>query len=556
MDSPSRFRSLWSRRVHPEPPEIVRLVTLLHEYATQLSTLSRARIVTVPGDVHINLLRLEMSGIVLNNEDASDVGAALRQFPSLRLLDLRDCCMQPRGVLALATHMARSRLRSLSQLLLGGNWTEADSEMSVRCITAVSEALVAAGAHALETLSLSNGMLPQGAVALCNALALLHPPLTHLDVSDSRFGYGGAAALLKCHQRAPFNKLSSLDLFACHIGPRGGDVIGRLLASPISGSPPLALRVLCLADNAIQDRGLAALATALRTNAILAATLEELDVSSNGIGLEDDSSLVLAHGTSACEDFAHALAAANVASAPGGGGLALRRLNISQNFIHDGGMHAFASALEAVPHLEWLDISCCNVNDVGLRSLAQHFNGPGSPQLQTLGTYNQGRAVTDGAARALLLALRAGAPQLTALHAGRLNMDGSGEGSAGAAAVSLVEARPLLRYVDLRDNTRLDAELGARLDACCAKRQQLQVHRPDEAWPEQESNDIFSAMEGWHQDGLVESRQMWCRWSQTVWFYRGEDHGGEHDQPVYVIEEPGGELNHVASGMPHAEEEV
>ena len=36
---------------------------------------------------------------------------------------------------------------------------------------------------------------------------------------------------------------------------------------------------------------------------------------------------------------------------------------------------------------------------------------------------------------------------------------------------------------------------------------------------------------------------MWCRFRQTVWFYRGEDTGGELNQPVYVIEEPGGELS-------------
>ena len=42
---------------------------------------------------------------------------------------------------------------------------------------------------------------------------------------------------------------------------------------------------------------------------------------------------------------------------------------------------------------------------------------------------------------------------------------------------------------------------------------------------------------------------MWCRFQQTVWFYRGEDNGGDLNQPVFVIEEPGGELQHIAAGV-------
>ena len=108
-------------------------------------------------------------------------------------------------------------------------------------------------------------------------------------------------------------------------------------------------------------------------NVALAASLFELDLSSNGIGLEDDDDLVLAHGASACDDFAQALHEANRACAENGlGSLGLRWLNFSQNFIADRGMLSLAHALEAAPQLTWLDVSCCNINDAGLRCLARH----------------------------------------------------------------------------------------------------------------------------------------------------------------------------------------
>ena len=49
---------------------------------------------------------------------------------------------------------------------------------------------------------------------------------------------------------------------------------------------PPPLQSLCLADNAMEDRGLAALAAAMRAHPAIATHLQELDVSSNGIGAQ------------------------------------------------------------------------------------------------------------------------------------------------------------------------------------------------------------------------------------------------------------------------------
>ena len=43
--------------------------------------------------------------------------------------------------------------------------------------------------------------------------------------------------------------------------------------------------------------------------------------------------------------------------------------------------------------------------------------------------------------------------------------------------------------------------------------------------------------------GLAESRTMYCRFKQTVWFMEGDDAGAELNQPQFVIEEPGGETS-------------
>lgn len=612
------MRNLRNRLVEsllPRSDELKALHGLLESAAERAATVSemaerllaQASKIPIPGRVRspVLLQQLELPGIHLSDFDCAIVGNALRRLgPGLTVLDLRDCGMGIDGVMAFSAGMSRARLTALHVLLLGGNWTEAQLEMAVACTRAVCEGLVLSGASNLETLSLSNGMLPQGALALCEALAALRPQrLAFLDVSDSRFGCGGAQALLSAHARAPLLALERLDLFACHIGPKGGEAIGSLLAvtggghSPLAAPPP-PLQSLCLADNAMQDRGLVALASALRTNAALAASLTDLDLSSNGLGLDDDSSLRMpCGGENACDEFARALTH-HATGVHTGGGVGLRRLNLSQNFLGDAGLTGLIPALRAAAGLTWLDVSCCNLRDRGLRALAKLLREPsGLACLEVLGTYHQ-RTVSDDAARELMLSLRdGGAPRLMALHAGRLNMRGRGSLSAGEAAVELVERRPSLRYVDLRDNFPLEASLRARLEACRHGRggggegeaegaPPLRLFLPGDPWEDGAPgwsgaaadadaaaeggtadggggdgdggdgtgdggegychNDIFSAMEGWHQAGLASSRTMWCRFSQTVYFYRGEDVGGELNQPAFVIQEPGGELSHAA----------
>ena len=68
--------------------------------------------------------------------------------------------------------------------------------------------------------------------------------------------------------RVPLTSLARLDLFATHIGPWGAEAIGTRLATA-----DVPVRELWLADNAIEDRGLKALATALRDCPAFAARI-------------------------------------------------------------------------------------------------------------------------------------------------------------------------------------------------------------------------------------------------------------------------------------------
>ena len=517
------------------------------------------------------LLQLELPGVILSSTDAAVVGRALSYMPALQLLDLRDCGLDLLGMHALGSGMGAANLDALQTLLIGGNWIECMFGNAVACVEALCTGLLLGGARNLASLSVPNGMLPKGAMALCETLAMLEAPLTALDVSDSRFGCGGARALRDAHDRAPFAHLQHLDLFAGHIGPRGCLAICQMLCPQPASTPPLpgpALRTLCLADNAIEDSGLAALARALRGSPTLAACLTDLDLSSNGLGMHGDDSLP--SGTCALAEFAHALRDAQE--------VGLRRLNLSQNFLADEGLLPIANhALPALAHLEMLEISCVNARDVGLNALAQFFAGApaAASALTTLGIYNQPR-VSAGAVARLMRALCIGAPSLQRLHAGKLpckddrddadgdgalgsreggcegdcgpgrEQDSSSEDSAAAAeaTIELIEHSHTLAFVDLRGTPALPPALAARLERAVESRGgALVVCPPTAPWADNEAQDIFASMEGWHLRGLAESRTMYCRFKQTVWFMEGDDAGAELNQPQFVIEEPGGETS-------------
>ena len=88
--------------------------------------------------------------------------------------------------------MGRAQLGSLQTLWLGGNWTECWAHECISCTQAVCAALILGRAASLVSLDLCNGLMPEGGITVCAMLEDLHPPLTELDLSDSRFGGGEA----------------------------------------------------------------------------------------------------------------------------------------------------------------------------------------------------------------------------------------------------------------------------------------------------------------------------------------------------------------------------
>lgn len=237
---------------------IERLSNILHSGRDLIPETQASHMIlgTMPGTQQLSL-RLEnlvLRGLNLYDYGASALGHALQHFRLLKLLDVRDCGLIP-GVLELfAEGIAKGVPTGLHTLWIGGNWFDSGEE----CNQALCRGLRRGRAHSLTSLDLANSIMPQGGHYIAEMLVALRPPLTELDLSDSRLGGPGARYLLDAMSRAPLTSLRMLDLFACHIGPRGAEAIGAILAAsevPISD--------LSLADNAIQDQGLAALTTAL-----------------------------------------------------------------------------------------------------------------------------------------------------------------------------------------------------------------------------------------------------------------------------------------------------
>ena len=499
-------------------------------------------------------LRLQLTDIPLMESGGSTLGKSLGLLPSLVELRVHACKLRVAGATALAAGIHDNGLpAALATFSLQDGWDEGGPA----CCGRLCEALVAAGATSLTAFDLSsNGHLPAGGIAIARMIEALRPPLRLLDVSDGRFGGGGARALSEVHHSSGcLSALSSLNLFAGHIGPMGGVGIGRLLASP--APPPLTH--LNLSENAIQDLGLLAIANAMKQQPAMAARLEELDLASNGLGLGVNDDMTVIPSTDdasrlgpklACAALADAFAATR-ADGGGHGGCSLRRLDLSENFLDDGLVVIVDALTVSRPPLQWLDLSCTCATAEVARSLTRFFEARAGGALLLLGLYFNPQ-VGDEAMAGLLRAIRGGESRLQQLHVGQCGMGEAALSEALALLEVMVRApsEPPARasgghaaptfMLDLRGNEALSAP---QAEGFAAVRQRLgsalDLHLPNDPWPATE----YCLDDGWHRSGLPEKRAMWSECSETVIFLEGDDSGAELYQPAVVIQEPGGELN-------------
>eukprot|EP00966_Prymnesium_polylepis_P186552 4324542-Prymnesium_polylepis.1 len=411
--------------------------------------------------------------------------------------------------------------------------------------------------------------MPRGGQYIAEMLARLQPPLTDLNLADSRLGGPGARFLRDAMARSPLRQLRRLDLFACHVGPRGAEAVAAML-----GAGDMPVSELYLADNAIaqslpappdcspswrvsrvpvlrashqsgrcacdprrEDQGRAAFSAALRGCAAFASRIEVLDLSSNGLGLaggvwspEDQRT-----EKEACVEFGGALALASQ----------LRELNLSENFLDDGGVVPIVEALaggagkgrrvwlrpahsrtmppppRAVRRLELLELSACYLRAPSALALTAFMEAGAGAALHSLGLYRNLR-VGDGAMAGLLRALHEHVPRLRTLKIGQTGLGGA-DGGALDACVPLV-APGRLETLDLRGNDPAESERLAAVLAAARARDGLKLQLPEDAW------DEASTLDGYHPSGLIARRQMWARMYETVIFIEGDDAGGERNQ--------------------------
>merc|ERR1719453_1014838 len=115
------------------------------------------------------LQSLGLAGTPLNDAAASIVGSALRYLPALGVLDVRMCSLELSAVSRLADGMGGGLPSGMHTFLIGGNWRDC----GVRCTKEVCRGLASGNARSLTNLDMANGMLPEGAQHLCEAIASL-----------------------------------------------------------------------------------------------------------------------------------------------------------------------------------------------------------------------------------------------------------------------------------------------------------------------------------------------------------------------------------------------
>ena len=452
-------------------------------------------------------VRLTFGGDVAEDWVAQVVVPSLP--PSVRSLALTECSA-PSLCSALRAHLLVHGASTLTALDLSCDGIGADgaaalaavlrpdSGSALRTLELFGNPLGDAGVSALsESLELDPplqslglqavAMADAGACSLAAAIAC-NTQLVQLVLRGNEIGDEGAYFLaegLKCN-----GTLLDLDLFCNAIEERGAQMLARALHEPTC-----ALNALNLDTNDVGDEGAAALADALKVNAMLLeldlgsnrerntgatshligergaaaladalasnSTLTRLDVGGNVLGNKGATSLSDALGSNTAllslalysnridERGANAISTALTLSK------ALRELDINSNQIGDTGALAIAEALATNDALLKLNVSGCAIGDVGAAAFANALSANSCLLTLKLGHNHIG---ADGAA-----ALANGLRMNTTLV--KLGLGENRFGDEGAEALAdALEANTSLARLFLWHNA-LSADAKERLRA-------------------------------------------------------------------------------------------
>jgi NAD(P)-dependent dehydrogenase (short-subunit alcohol dehydrogenase family)/Ran GTPase-activating protein (RanGAP) involved in mRNA processing and transport len=267
---------------------------------------------------------------------ADAVAEALQADEHVRALLLGADHLGPAGVRAIAS--GEGERRRLSALYLGCNAMGGSG----------SEALATQleGHPVLRGLWIKRNEIGGEGARTVAALVRTLPQIRTLDLACNGIDHAGLEVVVEA---VLARGIEALFLCGNDLGPRGGEILARLLGGPSR------LRVLVASANDLGDEGAGAIARALERN----VTLATLGLGSNAIG----------------EAGARALARA-VAIHPSllrlelGRAAATEVLGATPNRIGDEGASHLAAALNENPRLEALDVGGSGIGDDGARRLA------------------------------------------------------------------------------------------------------------------------------------------------------------------------------------------
>ena len=247
---------------------------------------------------------------------------------TLATIELRDCCISPRGAGIFAA--ALSENRALTRIDLSGNAIGDAGAM------AIAAALETHGA--MEHVAMRRCDIGDGGARALGAVLGASSTLTRLDVDENELGPVGVAAL-----GAAMGESRSMELL-CLSGNALGEEGARAIARALEG-PNCSLRALHIARCDVDDTLADVLAEAMAVN----ESLTQLNLQGNGLTADG------------CSMFARALETNATVS----------RLGLQENEIGDGGCEALAAMLRVNTVLSELDVHANGIGADGCEALAQ-----------------------------------------------------------------------------------------------------------------------------------------------------------------------------------------
>lgn len=273
---------------------------------------------------------------------------AIRTCPCLVYLDLEGNTLGTQAAEAIAKAL-KERGASLKRALWKDMFTGRLKTEIPKALEYLGTALCTAGARLTELDLSDNAFGPIGIEGLANLLtSSACYTLQELRLNNNGLGISGgkilAQALLKCHENSSKEGIAIVIMITWELQTIAFTLFSKYVSFFVIGNP-LALKVLIVGRNRLENEGAKALASVFET----LQTLEEVAMPQNGIYHEGITTI--AHGLSTNPN--------------------LRILNLNDNIIGLKGARSLAKVLPNFRNLEELNLGDCLLKTKGALPLAE-----------------------------------------------------------------------------------------------------------------------------------------------------------------------------------------